>query len=90
MQFPRLTKKTGKFRPGSFHQKTAAKVWNCTKDGFEEIEHEFPFLNIPSGKKGVPFQKFHSSRWNDQKCRLPLTFQPGFSETFWGDPDSFA
>ena len=93
MQFPRLTKKTGKFRPSSFYQKTAAKVWNCTKDGFEEIEQEFPFGTFRPEKQeylfrcSAPPAKFPLKR---PKSRLPFTFQPYFSEPFWGDPDSSA
>lgn len=45
----------------------------------------FSLKNIPSGKTGLPFHMFlcsqKFSRWNEQKSRVPFTFQPEFLET---------
>ena len=54
------------------------------KDGFQEMEHEFSFGVFRSGKRttfsDVPFPEiFHR---NDPKRSVPLTFQPGFPQTF--------
>ena len=100
-QFPRLTKRTGNFRPSSLYQKTAAKAWNryqrMALKGFEEIEYEFPFGTFyPKKKKkkqecifrcSVTLAKFPLKR---QKKPSSFYFQTDFSEIFCGDPDSFA
>ena len=54
------------------------------KDGFQEMEHEFSFGAFRSGKRTTfsdfPFPEiFHR---NDPKRSVPLTFQPGFPQTF--------
>ena len=44
----------------------------------------FRLKNIPSGKTGLPFHVPLLSeifRWNEQKSRVPFTFQPEFLET---------
>ena len=62
--------KTGKFRPGiafiicrnQFHlPKKKPRTETGVKDGFEEIEHEFPF-GIFRPKTGLPFQTLRCSR----------------------------
>ena len=46
----------------------AAKAWNWIRDGFEELEHEFPtYSDVPF------FAKIF--QWNDPKSRVSLTFQ---------------
>ena len=65
----------------SFYLKTAAKAWNIktgNKDGFEEMEHEFPFAKLTALPCSLP----EIFRGIDPKSRVPFSFQPGFSETF--------
>ena len=71
----------------SIHQKMASKSWSCyyiIKDGFEEMEREFTFWNIPSWKTGLAFQLLLPDIfcWNDPKNLVPLTFQPDFPKMF--------
>ena len=74
-----VNKRIAKFRPGiafifvqnsSFFQKNnRERPETGIKDGFEEMEHEFPLGLFRSEKTGVPFQKFlcsrKFSRWKD-------------------------
>ena len=53
------------------------------KDGFEEMEHEFPFgISLPEKQEYL----FRCSvlpdifRWNDPKSCVPFTFQPDFPD----------
>ena len=63
-----------------FTGKRPRKPETGIKDGFEEMEHEFPFgISIPSGQTGLPFQMFRF-RWEDPESRVPFTFQPDFPE----------
>ena len=64
----------------SIYQKTAAKAWY--KDGFEEMEHEFPFETIRPESHDYLFRCSGNFRLNETKSRVPLTFYPGFTETF--------
>jgi len=54
------------------------------KDGFEEMEYEFPFgIFRPENRTtflDVPLLP-EIFRWNDQKRRVPFAFQPDFPET---------
>ena len=55
----------------SIYQKTAAKAWY--KDGFEEMEHEFPFGTIRPENQNFLFRCSGNFHWNDTKSRVPLT-----------------
>ena len=75
-----VNKRIAKFRPGIaftictkqflFPKKNnRERPETGIKDGFEEMEHEFPLGLFCSEKTGVPFQKFlcsrKFSRWKD-------------------------
>ena len=47
----------------STDQKTTTKAWSrYQRDGFKEMEHEFPFGIFRPEKTGLPFQMFRCSR----------------------------
>ena len=56
------------------------------KDGFEEIEHEFPFGTFRPEKQDYLFRRFVTPgnffHRNDPKSRALFTFQPDFPEKF--------
>ena len=53
---------TGKFRPG-IALTICSNQFHLPENGFEEMEHEFPFVIFrPRKKKGLPFQMFRCSR----------------------------
>ena len=84
--------RTGKFRAGitftictnPFHSPRNDR--EGLKDGFKEMEHEFLFGIFHSEKQATFSDASFSPeifRWNDPRSRVPFTFQPGFTETFW-------
>ena len=46
----------------SFPVPLNSRSWKILSSTFEEMGHEFPFWNIPSGKTCLPFQMFRCSR----------------------------
>ena len=53
--------RTGKFRPGIAFT-ICSNQFHLPENGFEEMEHEFPFVIFCPAKKGLPFQMFRCSR----------------------------
>ena len=56
------------------------------KDGFEEMEREFPFGIFCPEKQDLTFSDVllfpEIFGWNDPKSRAPITFHPDFPENF--------
>ena len=68
-----------------FTEKRPRRPETGTKDGFEEMEHEFLFEMFRAERQATfsdvsLFPEIF--RWNDQRSRVPFTFQPGFTGTF--------
>ena len=69
----------------SFTEKRPRSLETGNKDGFEKMEHEFPFGIFRSEKQAsfsdVPLLP-ELFRRNDLKSRVPVTLQPDFPQTF--------
>ena len=68
-----------------FTEKQPRRPETGIKDGFEEMEHEFPSGTFRPEKTGLPFQMFRCSRivstgTTQKPCSI--YFPSGFSETF--------
>jgi len=88
-----LGKWYAKIRTAKFRAGIAFTIWTNprrpetgTKEGFKKMEHEFLF-GIFHPEKQATFSDVsllpEIFRWNDPRSRVPFTFQPGFTETFW-------
>ena len=68
-----------------FTEKRPRRPETSIKDGFEEMEHEFPFgystRKDRTNFSDVPLLQ-EIFRWNDPKSRVPYTFQPDFPYKF--------
>ena len=68
-----------------FTEKRPRRPETGIKDGFEEMEHEFPF-GYSTRKDRTTFSDvpllLEIFRWNDPKSRVPYTFQPDFPYKF--------
>ena len=81
--------RTGKFRPGiaitistiSTDQLRPRRPETGIKDGFEEMDHEFPFGIFHPDKQDYLFRCFVAPgnfRWENPKSGVPFTFEPDF------------
>ena len=65
-----------------FNEKRLRKSETGIKDGFEEIEHDSVWNN-PTGKTGLPFQNFRSSRKFSTETTRKAVFIYSLTRFFW-------